>query len=196
MFAVVVLGYLAEAAEQVLADPALAEQARSLASEIRAGIAAHAIYQHPVYGPIYAYETDGFGNYTLMDDANVPSLLALPYLGWCEPTDPIYQNTRRFVLSSENPYYYHGQAAKGIGSPHTPAQYIWPIALSVQGLTSTDRQEQEQLLALLEATDAGTGLMHEGFHVDDPHQFTRPWFAWANSMYAELVLRVCGLRVA
>jgi meiotically up-regulated gene 157 (Mug157) protein len=127
--------------------------------------------------------------------SSITRFSALPYLGWCDPTDPIYQNTRRFVLSSDNPCYYQGQAANGVGSPHTPAHYIWPIALSVQGLTSSDPQEQERLLQLLEATDAGTGLMHEGFHVDDPHQFTRPWFAWANSMYAELVLRVCGLQV-
>ena len=89
-----------------------------------------------VFGTIYAYETDGLGQHTLMDDANVPSLLSLPYLGYCAPDDPIYLNTRRWILSDQNPYFYRGAAAAGVGSPHTPPRYVWPIALAVQGLTS------------------------------------------------------------
>jgi meiotically up-regulated gene 157 (Mug157) protein len=123
-----------------------------------------------------------------MDDANVPSLLSLPYLGYCAPDDPIYLNTRRWILSDENPYFYRGAAAEGVGSPHTPPRYVWPIALAVQGLTSLDRAEQARILETLERTDAGTFLMHEGFHADDPAQFTRPWFAWANAMFSEFVL--------
>lgn len=192
MFAVVVLGYLAEIADAVLADHELAHDALALRQEIDAGIKRHAIVQHPEFGPIYAYEVDGLGSVNLMDDANVPSLLAIAYLGYCAPDDPIYLNTRRFILSQRNPFYFSGAAASGVGSPHTPSRYIWHIALAVQGLTSTDAAERLALLKLMAATDGGTGVMHEGFDVDDPTQFTREWFAWANAMYAELALMVCG----
>jgi uncharacterized protein len=125
-----------------------------------------------------------------MDDANVPSLLAMPYMGYCAKEDLTYQATRAFILSDANPYFYTGKAVSGIGSPHTPRDYIWPIALCMQGLTSNSKDERFTLLETLLTTDAGTGLMHEGFHKDDPTQFTRPWFAWANSMFAEFVLDI------
>ncbi|HWQ11814.1 MAG TPA: glycoside hydrolase family 125 protein [Roseiflexaceae bacterium] len=195
MFAAVTLGYLAEVAGQVLGDTALRDEARALAAEIRAGVERFGTVQHPDYGRIYAYETDGLGNYTLMDDANVPSLLSLPYLGWCAPDDPLYLATRRFVLSPANPFFYRGTAAEGVGSPHTPPRYIWHIALAVQGLTATDPAERERMLALMERTDGGAGMMHEGFDADDPAKFTRPWFSWANMMYCELVLASLGLYV-
>jgi meiotically up-regulated gene 157 (Mug157) protein len=195
MFAAVALGYLAEIASAALRDDQLAGAARALEGDIRAGLAAHAIVAHPEYGQIYAYEADGRGNHLLMDDANIPSLLALPYLGWCAPDDPLYLATRRFVLSEGNPFFFRGRAAAGVGSPHTPPRYIWHLALAMQGLTATDPRERTALIELLEATDAGTGLMHEGFDVDDPARFTRPWFAWANSMYSELVLLDCGISV-
>lgn len=188
MFAVVVLGYVCEIAEfKGMSD--LAARAEKLRSEIDEGIQKYAIVEHPKFGKIYAYETDGLGNYNLMDDANVPSLLSLPYLGYCSADDEIYKNTRAFVLSSENPYYYSGTVAQGIGSPHTPPTYIWHIALSMQGLTSSDKEECKKLLDLLISTDADTGFMHEGFCVDDPKKFTRPWFAWSNSIFSEFVLK-------
>lgn len=195
MFAVVVLGYLSELADQVLADPQLAASAASLAAEIDAGIKRYALVEHPNHGQIYAYETDGMDHVILMDDANVPSLMAIPYLGYCGFDDPIYLRTRQFVLSEDNPFFYRGRAAQGVGSPHTPPRYIWHIALAVQGLTSNDPAEQRRLLETMAATDAGTGLMHEGFDVDDPNAYTRPWFAWANAMYAELALQICGYSV-
>jgi uncharacterized protein len=195
MFAVVALGYLAEIAAGPLAEPALADDARALAAEIRAGIEHFATLEHPQHGRIYAYETDGLGNYTLMDDANVPSLLSLPYLGWCAPDDPLYLNTRAFVLSPDNPFFFRGSAAEGVGSPHTPPRYIWHIALAMQGLTAADPAERERMLELMERTDAGAGMMHEGFDVDDPGRFTRPWFSWANMMYCELVLASLGIWV-
>ena len=148
---------------------------------------------HPKYGKIYAYETDGFGNYNLMDDANSPSLLSIPYLGYKPAEDPIYQNTRRFVLSPDNPYYYVGQAAQGIGSPHTPPRYIWHISLVMQILTSTDEAEKQQCLEMLSRTHAGTNFMHEGFDADDPTKFTRPWFAWANTLFAQMLEKEVGL---
>ena len=188
MFASVILGYMVEIANEVYHDEALANRAAKLKSEIDGGIAKYAIYDHPEFGKIYAYETDGLGNYNLMDDANVPSLLSLPYLGYCKADDEIYKNTRKFILSPANPYYFEGKAAKGIGSPHTPKDYIWHVSLAMQGLTSDSDDEINYLLDLFETTTAGTGLMHEGFHVDDPDKFTRSWFAWANSIFAEFVI--------
>jgi uncharacterized protein len=192
MFAVVALNHLCKLP---LNDEALKTKARTLAEDIRTGIETHGKIKHPRFGDIYAYETDGLGNYHLMDDANVPSLLSMPYLGYCGKDDPTHQATRAFVLSEENPYFYTGKAAKGVGSPHTPNEYVWPIALCMQGLTADSRTEQLELLETLLATDANTGLMHESFHKDDPKKFTRPWFAWANSLFAEFVLELCGLHL-
>ncbi|MFC4386645.1 glycoside hydrolase family 125 protein [Gracilibacillus marinus] len=195
MFAVVTLNYIVEIADEVLRNQRISEDASQLAAEIELGIKQYGIVEHPVYGEIYAYETDGLGNYVLMDDANVPSLLSMPYLGYCRFDDPIYLNTRKFILSEENPYYYEGKVAKGIGSPHTPDQYIWHIALAIQGLTSIEEDEKQYITTLFKQTDAGLNLMHEGFHVDDPSQFTRPWFSWANSMFSEFLLSRIGLIV-
>ncbi|MEX1028776.1 MAG: glycoside hydrolase family 125 protein [Paenibacillaceae bacterium] len=188
MFAVVVLGYVSEIAGQIWGDNVLKDAAEQLADEIDRGIQAFGIVHHPQHGNIYAYETDGYGNYNLMDDANVPSLLSIPYLGYRAAEDPIYLNTRSFVLSQDNPYFYKGKAAEGIGSPHTPDQYIWHISLAIQGLTATEFSEKERMLQLLIHTDAGTNCMHEGFLADDPSQFTRPWFSWANALFSEFVL--------
>lgn len=196
MFASVVLSYLAEIFSEIYQDEAFAARALKLKGEIDDGIRKYGVYEHEKYGKIYAYETDGMGHYTLMDDANVPSLLSIPYLGWCSPDDEIYQNTRRYVLSTENPFYYEGKVLKGVGSPHTPPRYVWHIALSMQGLTSNSREEQEELLSMLENSDADTGYMHEGVFVDDPAQFTRPWFAWSNSIFSEYVLHYLGMENA
>lgn len=187
LLAVVVCGYIAEFAEQVYGDRELTETAELLQKQIRKGIAEYGVVEKEGFGKIYAYEVDGLGHVNCMDDANVPSLLSLPWLGCLEKEDMLYQNTRRFILSKKNPYYYEGTKARGIGSPHTPPDYIWPIALSMQGLTSNDKAEQKELLETLLRCDAGTGYMHEGFHVDRPEEFTRPWFAWSNSMFALFV---------
>lgn len=189
MFAVVVLGQIAHMAHACFDDIELAATAETLRQQVERGIETYGVVDHPRFGRIYAYETDGFGNHLLMDDANVPSLLAIPYLGYRAANDPTYQRTRRFVLSTENPYYVEGRYARGIGSPHTPPGYLWPIALCMQGLTSIDAAEQVELLDMLAATTAGTDVMHESFDPDNPAAFTRPWFAWANSLFAEFVLR-------
>ncbi|WP_206317602.1 glycoside hydrolase family 125 protein [Streptomyces composti] len=193
--AAVAAGHLADLLESVgVAD--LAVRARAYATELPTAIAAHGVSAHPEHGPVYVYETDGLGRHVLMDDANIPSLLSLPYLGWCSVTDPLYRATRRFVLSSGNPYYYTGSAACGIGSPHLGGdRYIWHLSLAMQGLTAADPHERAAALETLARTDGGTGLMHEGFHADDPGDFTRPWFAWANSLFAELALLHAGLAV-
>ena len=189
MFAAAVLPDLARLAEEHFDDVRVARDSELLADEIRAGIEEHAIVDHPQFGPIYAYETDGLGNHLLMDDANVPSLLSIPYLRYSSADDATGLATRAFVLSNENPNFFAGSAARGIGSPHTPPRHVWPIGIAMQALTATDPAEAETLLQVLATTTAGTGLMHESFHVDDPATYTRPWFGWANSLFAEAVLQ-------
>jgi len=195
MYAVVTLGYTAEIAREIYRDEALALRAEKLASEIDEGIKKYGIVDHPKYGKIYAYETDGLGNYNLMDDANVPSLLSAPYLGYCSVDDEIYQNTRRFILSEDNPYYFSGSVLRGIGSPHTEKGHVWPISLALQGLTSTDPKEVEEILDMLVASHAGTYFMHEGIDANDEYKFSRKWFAWANSIFSELVLKYAGFEI-
>ena len=189
MFAVVILEHVMSVAGDIYHDQALADAAQQLRAEIQFGIETYAVVQHPRFGRMYAYETDGYGNYNLMDDANVPSLLSVPYLGYCAANDSVYQNTRAFVLSDANPYYFSGQYARGVGSPHTPHGYIWPIGLIMQGLTSTDADEQNALIQMLISTTAGTNFMHESFQPDHPEDYTRSWFAWANSLFGEFILR-------
>lgn len=195
MFAVVVLEYIAEIAETVLKDEKLKEEAMAFSKEIRDAIEQYAVLNNYQFGKVYAYEVDGYGQYLLMDDANVPSLLSIPYLGYKKFEDEIYQNTRKMILSEQNPYYYKGSKAKGIGSPHTPINYIWHISLGMQGLSSESREEKKELLDTIASTDGGTNMMHEGFHVDAPEQFTREWFSWANAVFCELVLDYCGYHV-
>lgn len=189
MFAVVTLRQMGEIAEWVFRDTAFVRELKKLENEVNRGIELYGIYRHPEFGPIYAYETDGFGNYCLMDDAGTPGLLSIPYIGYAPADDPIVQNTRSFALSRHNPFYYEGKAARGIGSPHTPPGYVWHMALSMQGLTAADAEEKLRMIAMLEATDADTGYMHEGFHADDPAVFTRKWFAWSNSLFSQLVFK-------
>lgn len=187
MMAVVALRYAAKMAAEGYADKSLEEECLKLAEEIDDGIQAYGMVDHPKYGKIYAYETDGFGNYNLMDDANSPSLLAIPYLGYTSVDDPIYQNTRKFILSEDNPYYFSGTVARGIGSPHTPHNYIWHISLVMQILTSKDEAEIADCLDMISNTHAGTNFMHEGFDVNDPTHYSRPWFAWANTLFAQML---------
>ncbi|MVA75780.1 metal-independent alpha-mannosidase [Auraticoccus sp. F435] len=195
MFAHAVLGQLAELADAGLLDPGLGERAGALREQIGGGIEQFGRVAHPEAGEVYAYEVDGLGNALLMDDANMPSLLSAPLSGYLAVDDPRYLATRRLLLSEHNPYYYSGSAAAGIGSPHTPEGYVWPIALAVQGLTDPDPEGKRRLVRLLCDTTAGTGMMHEGFHCDDPARFTREWFSWANAMFCELVLDVAGRRL-
>ena len=174
-----------------LGNEALARRAETLSAQIEEGVKQYGHVNHPKFGDILAYETDGMGHYNLMDDANVPSLMSLPYLGVCAADDPLYLRTRAFVLSAENPCYYSGTQAAGVGSPHTPAGYVWPIALCVQGMTTADTGEQARLLDMLMHTHADCFCMHESFDPSAPERFTREWFAWANSMFGEFVYRLC-----
>ena len=168
-------------------DLKTADECIKLASEVKAGIEKYGIFNHPEFGKIYAYETDGLENYLLMDDANSPSLLSAPYIGYCDVNDKIYQNTRKFILSENNPFYFNGKIAKGIGSPHTGKDMIWHISLIMQILTSTDQKEKDECLKILSETHACTNFMHESFNKDDATDFTREWFAWANSLFAQML---------
>jgi meiotically up-regulated gene 157 (Mug157) protein len=188
MMAVVALRNLAEICVTEYKDKELATACKELAEEINDGILDYAIVDHPKYGKMYAFETDGFGNYNLMDDANSPSLLSMPYLGYCETKDPIYQNTRKYVLSEDNPYYVKGKYAKGIGSPHTKPGYVWHIGITMQALTSENPVEIETCLQMLSTTHDETNFMHESFDPDDPSNYSRPWFSWANTLFAELLV--------
>ena len=190
MMAVCALKKAAELLNAGYEDTRLESECRSLAFDIDEGIKTHGVYEHEKFGKIYAYEVDGKGNVRLMDDANSPSLLSAPYLGYTEKDDEIYLNTRRFILSPSNPWYFEGSAAKGVGSPHTGLDKIWHIALTMQALTSLDEAEIKECIDMLTTTHAGTFLMHESFNKNDDTDFTRPWFAWANSLFAELMIRL------
>ena len=167
------------------------ETAREMSKDIKAAIYEHAVFEHPEFGKVFAFEIDGYGGRVVMDDANVPSLLSLPLLGFLEKDDPIYLNTRRMVLSSKgNPYYHNGTLLKGIGSPHTPMNNVWPMSLMVQIMTSTDAEEVRTCLQMIKTTTAGLGLMHESINAWDDHDYSRPWFAWANAYFALTVLDI------
>lgn len=191
MLASVSLRQLSEMATAIYNDTELATRALSLSEEIDSAIRQHAVFTHPVTGKqVYAFEVDGFGNALFMDDANVPSLLAAPYMGYCSVDDPVYQNTRALVWSHDNPYFFSGPAGEGIGGPHVGFDAAWPMSIIMKALTSTDAGEIATCLRMLRDTDAGTGFMHETFNVNDAAKFTRPWFAWANTLFGELVLKV------
>ena len=190
LLAIVSLRQLAEISQEVTKDAAFALECRTLSDEVAAALALHGLVPHPRQGTVWAYEVDGFGNALFMDDANVPSLLSLPYLGCGTPEDPAYVRTRRLVLSQDNPYFFRGKAAQGIGGPHVGLRMIWPLGITMRALTATNDPEVLACLRALAATHAGTGFMHESFDQDDPSHFTRKWFAWANTLFGELVLKV------
>jgi meiotically up-regulated gene 157 (Mug157) protein len=188
-FAVISLQQMGEMFAKIGRDHATSSQCTALANEVNAALQKYATGNHPVYGKVLAYEVDGFGNQLFMDDANVPSLLALPYLGAIKMNDPLYQSTRKMVLSSSNPYFFKGSAAEGIGGPHVGMNYIWPMSIIIRALTSTNESEIATCLHWLKTTHAGTGFMHESFNKNDPKDFTRKWFAWANTLFGELVIK-------
>ena len=189
-FAVSSLRKAAEILETVNGETSLAGECRGLADEVENALHKYAVFHHKEFGDIFAFEVDGFGNHLLMDDANVPSLLAMAYLGDIDADDPVYRNTRKFVLSSSNPYHFSGPAGEGIGGPHIGYDYIWPMSIMMRAFTSTDDEEIRDCIISLMTTDAGTGFMHESFHVDDPAHFTRSWFAWQNTLFGELILKL------
>ncbi|MEO6232426.1 MAG: glycoside hydrolase family 125 protein [Ferruginibacter sp.] len=189
-FAVVSLNQAATMATKILKDEALAKELKALATEVETALHRYAIIHHPQYGKVYAYEVNGFGSFNLMDDANVPSLLSLPYLDAVKNTDPVYINTRKMLLSANNPFFFKGKAAEGIGGPHAGMDMIWPLSIVMRGLTSKDDNEIKACITMLRKTHGGTGFMHESFNKDDANNFTRKWFAWANTIFGELLWEV------
>ena len=190
LFAVISLKQLAEISTQVTGDKKFAAECSALANEVNQAIQKYAVIHHPKHGKVYAFEVDGFGNATFMDDANIPSLLALPYLDSVPENDPVYQNTRKLVWSKDNPYFFSGKAGEGIGGPHVGYDMVWPMSIIMRALTSNDDKEIAWCVKTLRNTDADTGFMHETFHKDDPTKFTRKWFAWANTLFGELVRKL------
>lgn len=187
------LSSLKQAAEMVMSifnDKNLGDSLLSLAAEVEAALKKNAIKDLPEFGKLYAFEIDGYGSAYLMDDSNVPSLLSMPYLGAIKGDDPIYKNTRKFILSLNNPYYFKGTVAEGVGGPHIGPDMIWPMAITMQGLTSVSDVEIRNCIAMLKRTHGGKGFMHESFHKDDPKNFTRSWFAWANTLFGEFLWKV------
>jgi len=194
IFAVLSLKQLSSIYKNVLDDNEFATVCEKMALEVDDAIQKYAVSEHLNFGKMYAYEVDGFGNKLFMDDANVPSLMSLAYLGAHKPTDEIYQNTRRFLLSDNNPYFLKGKYAEGQASPHTGKSKIWPMGIILRAMTSTDEEEIKKCLKMLKATHAETGFMHEGFHKDNPKDYSRDWFAWANTLFGELILKIYNER--
>jgi len=185
LFAVTSLRQLATMANTILHDTAMANEANSLASEVALALQQHAIVP-TADGTIWAYEVDGFGGQVLMDDANVPSLLGLPYLQ-SSPDAALYARTRKFVWSEKNPWFFKGTAGEGIGGPHIGRDSIWPMSQIIYALTSSSDAEIARAIQMLKVSSAGSGFMHESYNRNDPKNFTRAWFAWANTLFGELV---------
>lgn len=186
-FAVVSLKQASEMVRKISGDDALADQLMALSNEVRKALQEYAVVNHPQYGKVYAFEIDGFGSAYLSDDANVPNLLSIPYLGGTDRNDPIYENTRKFVWSESNSFFFKGSVAEGIGGHHIGVDMIWPMSIIMKALTSKDDKEIQHCIQTLQRTHGGTGFMHESFHKDDPKKFTRSWFAWANTLFGELL---------
>ncbi|MFN0050039.1 MAG: glycoside hydrolase family 125 protein [Cytophagales bacterium] len=188
-FAKSVLEYVNEIG-LAIGNTSLAQNAKILAEEVGKALLENAYIDHPKFGKLIAYEIDGFGNALFMDDANIPGLLALPYLGAMDVKDEAYINTRKFILSKNNPYFFKGKVAEGIGGPHVGLDMIWPLGIISRAITSTNDAEIKLCLEMLVKSDAGTGFMHESFHKDDAAKFTRSWFAWANTLFGELIIKI------
>ena len=189
-FAVTSLRKAAEILTDVNNSDKLANECLKLADEVEVALNKYAVYKHPKYGKIYAFEVDGYGNHLLMDDANVPSLLSMGYLGDVDIDNKIYQNTRDFVWSEDNPYFFKGEAFEGIGGPHVGMNMAWPMSIMMKAFTSTNDDEIKWCIETLISTDANTGFMHESVHIDDPTKFTRTWFAWQNTLFGELIIKL------
>lgn len=190
LFAVQSLRQLATIFRERLNDEQFAKECTALADEVQQAVEQFAIVPHGEFGKIYAYEVDGFGNAVFWDDANVPSLMSLAYLGIHQTSDPLYVRTRAFLLSASNPYFLRGKAAAGQASPHTGTERIWPMGIILRAMTSTSSVEIAECLRALKTTHAGKGFMHEAFHKDNPSDYTRDWFAWANTLFGELIVKL------
>lgn len=189
-FAVKSLRQLSKMSMEIKNDKILSDDCNNLANEVEEALQQYATIHHLDFGDMFPYEVDGFGNRLYMDDAGVPSLLSLPYLDCVSEDDEVYKNTRHFVLSSSNPYFFKGTAAEGVGSPHVGLDKIWPMGIIIRALTTNNDKEISECLKMLVKSNAGTGFMHESFNMNNPADFTRKWFAWANTLFGELILKL------
>jgi len=196
LFAVATLRELAILAQQVRKDSALASDALALANEVEKALAQYGTMRLGDGSEVWAYEVDGFGNAIFMDDANVPSLSGLAYLGCMSPDNPRWRRTADAAWSEANPWFFRGRAGEGIGGPHVGEGQIWPMSLIIRALSLRDDATIRRCLQTLKATHAGTGFMHETFDKDDPTKFTRSWFAWANGLFGELIVHLANTRPA
>jgi meiotically up-regulated gene 157 (Mug157) protein len=194
LFAVTALRELAILAQQVRGDSALARDSAALADEVEKALAQYGTMRLRDGNEVWAYEVDGFGNAIFMDDANVPSLSGLAYLGCVAPDDPRWRRTADAAWSEANPWFFRGRAGEGIGGPHVGEGQIWPMSLIVRAFTARGDAAIRRSLQILKTTHAGTGFMHETFDKDDPAKFTRSWFAWANGLFGELIIRLAATR--
>jgi len=190
-FAVVSLRQLVEMSTVILKDHSFAKECDELANEIQAALEKYAIVNHFEFGKVFAYEIDGYGSVLHMDDANVPSLISLPYIANIDPNSEVYQNTRKLVLSSFNPYYAQGKYS-GVGGPHTGKEMIWPLSYIMRAMTSKNNEEIKYCIRMIQETHADTGFIHESFFRNDPKQYTRDWFAWANTIFGELIVKLAN----
>ncbi len=188
--AVVALRDVAQLANDGYGDGSLASDAQELGDRVQAGVQLYGrFYDAKRRAWMYAYETDGYGKYNLMDDANIPNLTTLPYIDWCSPFDATYLSTRDFTLSMDDPFFFSGRYAQGLGSPHTPHGYVWPLGIIGRALTATSSLEVATAITTLAETDGESGLIHESFYPDGYWRYTRPEFGWANALGAELLFR-------
>ncbi|MCK9280200.1 MAG: glycoside hydrolase family 125 protein [Melioribacteraceae bacterium] len=189
-FAVISLRQLSDILMNVKHDKTFADECNALADEVEKALNKFAKSEHLDFGTMIPYEVDGYGNKHFMDDANIPSLLSLPYLDAIEIENPLYKNTRKFLLSQSNPYFFKGSAGEGIGGPHAGVNQIWHLSIIMQALTSDDKNEIKKCLHTIKNTHANTGFMHESFNKDNPEKFSRSWFAWANTLFGELIIKI------
>jgi meiotically up-regulated gene 157 (Mug157) protein len=202
LFAVTSLRHLGEILDAVQDKSGLAKTCRSLADEVEQAVKKYGIVDHPKYGKLYAYECDGLGHTLLIDDAGMPGLTSIAYLGYGTLAAPLYQNSRRFAQSTDNPFFYQGAAAEGTGSPHVPGPMIWPMGIIGRAMTSEPASrggagteadsdaEVRHCLEMLKRSQNGTGFMHESFDKDDPSKFSRSWFAWVNNLFGGLIIQI------
>jgi meiotically up-regulated gene 157 (Mug157) protein len=205
MFAVATLEKLSEIYQTLNLDEEIETKTLNMANDLRAAIETYGVYEHPVYGKIYAFEVDGMtsdasssNGKLLMDVANIPSLLSAPWLGYCDKDDETYLNTRAFALSFDNPYYYEGEYAKGIGdphdmvgsnnNPHPDVPVPWHMAIAMQALTSMDIEETRECVDYMVQTTGGTYVMHEAFNANNPGDYSRDYFTWPCALFAEVYL--------
>jgi len=188
MMAVVVLKELAQIEAAVYNDSGKAADSLKLSSEVDQGIKKFGIVHSAEFGQVFAYEVDGLGHSVLMDDANIPSLLAAPYIGYVASNNQTYQNTRKLVLSPANPYFYQGRLGRGIGSNNSPVGTVWPLSLLAQGLTANSDAERQEVLRYLLASDPGDHLLHESYNINDQKILTRPDFGWPNSLFDQFIM--------